>query len=205
MTVLTPTISTSLPTLNSAPLLPPARPLPRPAPAFVSACHLPGNQTKLIREKHKAKSQICPQILLHTLPRLAGTAHRGADGPGEKWALVWFGGPEKLRSLLSPSAALAKRADSRKKQNPTWCAAVPLPMTLAPLAPRKADTGAEPDPDPAADKRAEKHSVRVLFRGVSARAHARTHLRPQRPAPPAPVRGTRLRLAPALASSTPPL
>lgn len=37
-------------------LRPSPAPLPGPAPAFVSACHLPGNRTKLIREKHKART-----------------------------------------------------------------------------------------------------------------------------------------------------
>ena len=56
---------------------PAAGPLPRPAPAFVSACHLPVNPTKRTWEKHKARTQICPQTLSHTSP------HAGRYSPSQ--------------------------------------------------------------------------------------------------------------------------
>lgn len=64
-------------------------------------------------------------------------------------------GNQRNYSSLSRSAPLTKRADFRKKQNPTEWTPVPGAVTLAERAPRKGDAGqkgadaiAHPDPDP---------------------------------------------------------
>lgn len=98
-------------------LRPPPAPLHGPAPAFVSACHLPGNQTKRIREKHKARTQICPQILSHTFPRREGTAHAELMDLEKSgfWSCL---GDHRNYSSLFHSAPLTKRADLRKNKTP---------------------------------------------------------------------------------------
>ena len=79
---------------------PAAGPLPRPAPAFVSACHLPVNPTKRTWEKHKARAQMCPQTLSHPSP------HAGRYSPSQSRCALreagsgsWLGKPRNYSFL----------------------------------------------------------------------------------------------------------
>lgn len=134
---------------------PPGRPLPGPAPAFVSACHLPGSPAQRSREEHKARAQSCTRILLHTCPGLQGTAPRGAGVPGESGSRSCWG-DHRNYSLLAHSAPLTDRADFRGETTPRLAHSSFTPCDIRPCAPppkrghgvEEANANPDPDPDP---------------------------------------------------------
>lgn len=145
---------------------PAAGPLPRPAPAFVSACHLPVNPTKRTWEKHKARAQMCPQTLSHPSP------HAGRYSPSQmpmclerSGVRVLAGEAEKLFFPLSaPQRSQNPRTSgggegenhTKPQQPPTEWTPVPLARHSLRAAPREGGAGqaegggrdAHSEPDP---------------------------------------------------------